>query len=124
MRKPTRESNRAYNEALGMTVNQILFEHRTTRKQLSEAFDVSSSVVTRKLRGEVSWSAEEVSILADLFGLRMDDFTPQRAEDGTWVPAPYVPGQQKAPAPAGAGAPTADAVLVAGTGFEPATSGL
>ena len=120
MRTAARPTNAAYNEALGITVNQLLFEHRMTRKDLASHFGITPSVITRKLRGQVSWSAEELSIMATLFGLSLDTFAPTRAADGSWVPAPYVPGTQKSPAPAGAG----DCVLVAGTGFEPATSGL
>lgn len=118
--RTTPPARTAYNEALGLTVNQLLFEHRMTRKSLGAHFGVGQSVVSRKLRGHVSWTAEELSIMADLFGISIDAFAPTRAADGSWVPAPYVPGRQKAPAPDGAGA----LGVVAGTGFEPATSGL
>ncbi|CED91086.1 Cro/C1-type HTH domain profile [Actinomyces succiniciruminis] len=101
-------------------MNQLLFENRMTRKELGSYFGVGQSVISRKLRGQVSWTAEELSIMAGLFGMRIDDFAPVRAADGSWIPAQYVAGQQKAPAPAGAGA----SGVVAGAGFEPATSGL
>lgn len=122
--RTTPPSRASYNEALGLTVNQLLFEHRMTRKDLGAEFGVGQSVVSRKLRGQVSWTAEELSILASLFAVSLDDVVPTRTEDGAWIPAAYVPGQQKTPAPVGAGVPTADAALVAGAGFEPATSGL
>lgn len=118
--RTTPPNRTAYNEALGLTVSQLLFERRMTRKSLGEHFGVGQCVVSRKLRGHVSWTAEELSVMAELFGLSIDDLMPTRAADGSWVPAPYVPGTRKSPAPAGAG----DSVLVAGTGFEPATSGL
>ena len=102
MRTAARATNAAYNEALGMTVNQLLFERRMTRKELGAYFGVTSSVITRKLRGQVSWSAEELSLMASLFGLSLDSFAPVRSEDGTWVPAAYVPGMKKAPVPGGA----------------------
>jgi len=81
MRK-TSSSRAAYNEALGITVNQLLFEHRLTRKELAAHFGVTQPVVSRKLRGQVNWTAEELSIMAGLFGLSMDSFTPVRADDG------------------------------------------
>ena len=101
MRTAARATNAAYNEALGMTVNQLLFEHRMTRKELGTYFGVTSSVITRKLRGQVSWSAEELSLMASLFGLSLDSFAPVRSEDGTWAPVAYAPGMKKAPAPSG-----------------------
>ena len=102
-----------------MTVNQLLFEHRMTRKELGTYFGVTSSVITRKLRGQVSWSAEELSLMASLFGLSLDSFAPIRSEDGSWAPAAYVPGMSKAPVPGGA-----EAGSVPPVGLEPTTFGL
>ena len=102
-----------------MTVNQLLFEHRMTRKELGTYFGVTSSVITRKLRGQVSWSAEELSLMASLFGLSLDSFAPVRSEDGTWAPAAYVPGASKASVPGGA-----EAGGVPPVGLEPTTFGL
>ena len=92
----TTESRSAYNQALGMTVNQLLFEARRTRKQLGEHCGLSRSIMTRKLRGESNWTAEELSIMAGLFGLRVEDFAPTRTDEG-WVPGPYVPGSMGTP---------------------------
>lgn len=119
MRTAARATNAAYNEALGMTVNQLLFERRMTRKELGAYFGVTSSVITRKLRGQVSWSAEELSLMASLFGLSLDSFAPVRSEDGAWAPAAYVPGTSKAPVPSGA-----EAGGVPPVGLEPTTFGL
>ena len=119
MRTAARATNAAYNEALGMTVNQLLFEHRMTRKELGTYFGVTSSVITRKLRGQVSWSAEELSLMANLFGLSLDSFAPVRSKDGTWAPAAYVPGMKKTSVPSGA-----EAGAVPPVGLEPTTFGL
>ena len=83
-----------------MTVNQLLFERRMTRKSLGEHFGVTQSVMSRKLRGEVTWTAEELAIMASLFGLSLDELTPTRYEEG-WVPAEWRPGMKKASAPSG-----------------------
>ena len=117
MRTP-KPSRAAYNEALGMTVNQLLFEHRMTRKSLGEHFGVTQSVMSRKLRGEVTWTAEELAIMAGLFGLSLDDLTPTRSEQG-WVPAEWRPAMKKAPVPGGA-----EAGAVPPVGLEPTTFGL
>ena len=117
--RTTKPSRAAYNEALGMTVNQLLFEHKMTRKQLGEHFGVAQSVMSRKLRGQVTWTAEELAIMASLFNLSLDDITPVRSGEN-WTPAEWRPGMQKAPVPVG----TEASGVVAGTGFEPATSGL
>ena len=119
MRTAARATNAAYNEALGMTVNQLLFEHRMTRKELGVYFGVTSSVITRKLRGQVSWSAEELSLMASLFGLSLDSFAPIRSEDGMWAPAAYVPGMSKAQVPSGT-----EVGSVPPVGLEPTTFGL
>ena len=99
--RTSKPSRAAYNEALGMTVNQLLFEHRMTRKSLGEHFGVTQSVMSRKLRGEVTWTAEELAIMAGLFGLSLDELTPTRHEEG-WVPAEWRPAMKKAPVPGGA----------------------
>ena len=101
-----------------MTVNQLLFEHRMTRKSLGEHFGVTQSVMSRKLRGEVTWTAEELAIMAGLFGLSLDELTPTRHEEG-WVPAEWRPAMKKAPVPGGA-----EAGAVPPVGLEPTTFGL
>ncbi len=109
-----------FDAAIGFTVQQHLFALGMTRANLGELIGVPGQSVSSRLRGKVRWTAGDLVIAAETFGIAIEDLYPTRAADGSWVPAPYVPGQQKAPAPAGAGA----SGLVAGTGFEPATSGL
>ena len=121
MTKPTQHDGMTFNEALGFTINQYLFAFQMTRTDLGDLIGLSRQVAGQKLRGRVGWTAEDLAIVAARFGVTADTLVPQPVlADGSWIPAAYVPGQQKAPAPAGAGAP----FLVAGTGFEPATSGL
>ena len=109
-----------FDEAIGFTVQQHLFATRMTRASLGEILDVPGPSISNRLRGKIKWTGEDLVRTADAFGVNIADLCPTRTADGSWIPAAYVPGQQKAPAPAGAGAPS----LVAGTGFEPATSGL
>ena len=111
-----------HDEALGFAINQQMFAERLTNIDLGHALGISKSTVSRKIRGHVTWSAEEVSLAAHLFGIPVDALMPTPDGSGGWVPAPYMPAGtaqiQRDPAPHGTGS-----VVVAGTGFEPATSG-
>ena len=111
-----------HDEALGFAINQQMFAERLTNIDLGRALGISKSTVSRKVRGHVTWSAEEVSLAAHLFGIPVDALMPTPDGSGGWVPAPYVPAGttqiRRDPAPYGTGS-----VVVAGTGFEPATSG-
>ena len=91
-----------FNEALGFTVNQYLFAHNVTRERLGELLGVTRTVVSKKVRGQVGWTARDVAVVAGYFGLSVDDLMPRRA-DG-------------APAAGGGGG----AGAVPRTGFEPA----
>ena len=112
-----------HDEALGFAINQQMFAERLTNIDLGHALGISKSTVSRKIRGHVTWSAEEVSLAAHLFGIPVDALMPAPDGSGGWTPAPYVPAGtaqiRRDPAPHGTGS-----VVVAGTGFEPATSGL
>ena len=93
-------------EAVGITVNQLMFQKRYTRKQLGEALGISGQVASRKIRGEVSWSINDIMNAAEF--LQVD-------------PAQLLPKKKETPAQLMLdGSPD----FVAGTGFEPVTSGL
>ena len=70
-----------FNEALGFTVNQYLFAHRVTRGQLGEQLGVTRTVVSKKIHGQVGWSAQDVAVVADRFGVSVDDLMPRRVEE-------------------------------------------
>ena len=109
-----------YDKALGFAINQHMFAERITNIELGEALGISKSTTSRKVRGHVTWSAQEVSLAATLFGVSVDALMPRPDGAGGWVPAAYVPGARKGPV----SVETGPSGLVAGTGFEPATSGL
>ena len=92
-----------FNEALGFTVNQYLFAHHLTRERLGKLLGVSGGVASKKVRGLVGWSAQDVAVVADRFGVSVDDLMPRKIEE--------------APAAGGDGGPG----VVPRTGFEPAT---
>ena len=109
-----------FDAAIGFTVQQHLFAHEMTRARLGELLGVPGQSVSSRLRGKVRWTAGDLAVAAETFGVEIADLYPTRAADGSWVPAAYVPGAQKSPAPAGAGGYG----CFAGAGLEPATSGL
>ena len=92
-------------EALGITINTLMFQHRVTRKRLGEVLGVTGPAVGRKLRGEAGWSLNDLYAAADYFGVTVSPATaPQNRRDGTRFRA--------CPSP-----------LVPPAGFEPATHG-
>ena len=109
-----------FDAAVGLTVQQHLFALDITRAQLGRLLGVPGPSISNRLRGKVRWTAGDLAIAAEAFGIEVADLYPSRAADGSWVPAAYVPGMRKTPARVGAGV----SGMVAGEGFEPSTSGL
>ena len=110
----------SYDEALGFTVQQHLFALEMTRASLGEVLGVPGTSVSNRLRGKIKWTAEDLTLTAAEFGVSVDALMPRPDGAGGWVPAAYVPGARKGPV----SGETGPSGLVAGTGFEPATSGL
>ena len=97
-------------EAIGVSVNQLLFTRNITRRRLGEALGVQGEAVSKKLRGQSRWTIEEIYAMAEFFELDLMDLLPRKLPRGYEIGAPYHKGPQSN--------------LVAGAGFEPATSGL
>ena len=94
-------------EAVGITVNQLMFRKGITRKQLGEALGVTGPAAGRKLRGEIGWSLADLFVAADFFNIEVTALLPRKAkEDPALTNQDGISG------------------VVAGTGFEPVTSGL
>ncbi len=81
----------SFSEALGMTVNQYLFASRMTRTELGRRLGVTQSVMSKKVLGRTTWTAEELAELAQIFGVGIDKLVPAQV-DGGWEPAAYVAG--------------------------------
>lgn len=92
-------------EAVGITVNSLMFRKRLTRVELGRALGVTPAAAGRKLRGEIGWSIGDLFHVAEFLGVEVSTLLPAR---GRKIPTN----------------PEADGELVAGTGFEPVTSGL
>lgn len=97
-------------EAIGISVNQLLFTRNITRRRLGEALGIQGEAVSKKLRGQSRWTIEEVYAMAEFFDVDLMDLLPRKLPRGYEIGAPYHKGPQSN--------------LVAGAGFEPATSGL
>ena len=97
-------------EAIGISVNQLLFTRNITRRRLGEALGVQGEAVSKKLRGQSRWTIEEIYAMAEFFEVDLMDLLPRKLPRGYEIGAPFDKGPQSN--------------LVAGAGFEPATSGL
>ena len=115
------ESGLSPDQALGMTINQVLFSTGVTQTELGRRIGLSGASISMKLRGQVGWSLEDLLATVSALELDIAEILPSRGADG-WVPALYVPGsgRRKAPARAGSGASEA----VPPVGLEPTTFGL
>ena len=111
-----------FNAAVGVTVSQYLLIHGMTRAQIGELLGVAGSNISQRLRGRITWPAEDLYTLAQVFGVTVNDLMPSYAiteDGGAWAPAAYVPGTSKASVPGGA-----EAGAVPPVGLEPTTFGL
>ena len=100
----TAATDLTFDAAIGVAVNQYLLTHGLTRAQVGAFLGVAGSNISQRLRGRITWPAEDLYKLAEAFGVTVDDLMPRRVptDDGVaWAPAPYV--------------------SVPRTGFEPAT---
>ena len=99
-------------EAIGIKVNELMFRSKMTRKQLGELLGITGQAASKKVYGQVAWSAADLYTLADFFGVDVTELLPRR------VPSP---GHDETPRTEVRGATSN---VVAGAGFEPTTSGL
>ena len=90
-----------FNAAVGFTINQYMFATSLTRVALGDILGCSGPNISNRLRGKIGWPAEDLAIMADLFGVSVQDLYPQPDGQGGWIPAPFVPGHAKTPAGAG-----------------------
>ena len=97
-------------EAIGISVNQLLFTRNIKRQRLGAALGVQGQAISKKLRGQSRWTIEEIYAMAEFFDVDLMDLLPRKLPRGYEIGAPCDKGPQSN--------------LVAGAGFEPATSGL
>ena len=112
-----------FNGAVSLTLSQHFMAHGLSRGSVGTLLGTLPQSVSNRLYDKAKWSAEELALLATHFGIPVDALMPTPDGSGGWTPAPYVPAGttqiRRDPAPHGTGS-----VVVAGTGFEPATSGV
>ena len=100
--------------AIGLAVNQQIFARGMQAQELAAPLRLTKSSVSRKLRGNVSWSADEVLRTAMFFDIEPADLMPTPDGMGGWIPAPFKPAGRRRDADA----------LVPQVGLEPTTHGL
>ena len=84
-------------ECVGMTVNQYMFDQRKTKTELSRLLGVSQPSASRRITGQIGWDVEDLMRVSWWLGLEMTDLTPSVGPEGSWVPAPFIPGKAKGP---------------------------
>ncbi len=98
-------------EAVGVTVNHLMFVNRVTRKALGEALGISGPAMGRKIRGEIGWSLQDLYTVANFFNKDVAQLLPRQIPPET-------------PKSLSIEIERDSRDLVAGAGFEPTTSGL
>ena len=83
---PNMKQDRGADQALGRTVNAIMFQQGLTRRELGRALNVTGPLAGRKLRGEVSWSISDILSAAQLLNVEPASLIPT-IEGDTYVPA-------------------------------------
>ena len=87
-------------EAVGIAVNNLMFQRRVTRKQLGDALGVTGSNAGRKLRGEIGWSLNDLYVTSELLQIELRDILPQRVaqDDAGYLPVVAAAGTRSAAA--------------------------
>ncbi|WP_075728330.1 helix-turn-helix domain-containing protein [Corynebacterium aquilae] len=101
------------NAAVGVSINDLMFRNRVTRKQLGEALGITGAGMSKKLLGNAAWTIEDLYAIADFFNVPVETLLPRRVQ----LPDAE---NKKTPSQTRGGNPN----VVAGAGFEPTTSGL
>ncbi|MFC4155993.1 helix-turn-helix transcriptional regulator [Corynebacterium marambiense] len=75
-------SRRSYsaNECVGIKVHELLFLTRRTKRELAEALGVTPATAGRKVRGEITWSLDDLYVVADFFKIPLEDLLPRRVQ--------------------------------------------
>ena len=65
--------DRSLDEQIGMRVHQLMWQKRVTQTALAPQIGVAQSVLGRKLRGTVTWTARDVVAAAGALGVTPND---------------------------------------------------
>jgi len=71
-------------ERIGARVHQLLWEQRRQQRDLYVELGVTRYTLHKKMRGEVTWSATDVAVAAQVLGVSPDVLY-------GWDPAPVAP---------------------------------
>ena len=84
---------------IGKTVEHLLLDERLTQRKLGEVLGIAGVTVSRKIRGQIGWSANDLYVVADFFQIPVADLLPIENPDWSpgddetfrWLPAPVKP---------------------------------
>lgn len=62
--------------AIAAAIRETMKEHNLTQAALAEIFDIDKSTMSRRYRGDLTWPAEDLFILADMIGAPIPIGTP------------------------------------------------
>lgn len=65
-------------EAIGIAIQSGLYARRLRVKDLAGAIGITSSVTSKKLRGDVAWSLTDIYAAAELLDIEPADLLPRR----------------------------------------------
>ena len=84
-------------QAIGSTISQHLHLAGITRAELGELLGMTSQNVSGRITGRTKWTGEDLLLVSYMLGVSVDDLMPRPDGHGGWMPAPWRPGNAKAP---------------------------
>ena len=73
--------------ALSETFAVLHYRTRASIKEFGEALNITSPVASKKLKGKVTWSLEDIYRASQFFSVSVDEVMPTRDEQGRYIPA-------------------------------------
>jgi|GEM_PF-5624302 len=70
---PAPAVDRGLDEQIGANVHQLMWQRRITQTALAPRMGIAQTVLSKKLRGAVTWTARDLANVATVFGVTMDE---------------------------------------------------
>ena len=67
-------------EVIGERVHGIMWRRRISQDALAPQLGIAQSALSRKMRGQVQWTARDVAVVAAVLGVEVADLMPSPAE--------------------------------------------
>lgn len=66
-------ADRSLDEQIGANVHQLMWQKRITQTAMAPRMSLTQSVLGRKIRGQVTWTARDLANAARILGVSIDD---------------------------------------------------